>query len=276
MDNPEGKVAFDNQDPKNVSPESSRSSENAGQLTPGSGIDAQPKMGNQTIDPDAVTSKSDPTGEDKDSKKSPNPDIANEKQISIILANLPPAELAKIKTFINRQLHYALQTALIKKFISPDTASAKFHLFIKTHKTPHEIEESLFDFQNPDASKSLYQKILHKYAQKAESSLKSYNKKHPKSKINSKWSPKSKLLQKLIQRETNSLVEQELGRLQQRLEKKYSYRPSNAHESKTMDTSFSKGKPSGGAKGLGYNSGIRCLFLAMEKINSVEIETNLT
>jgi hypothetical protein len=145
--------------------------------------------------------------------------------MSIILANLPPAELSKIKTFINRQLYHAIQTALIKKFISPDTASAKFHTFIKTHKTPHEIEESLFDFQNQDPSKSLYQKILHKYAQKAESSFKSYNKKNPKSKINAKWKPKSEELQFLIQKEVNGLVRQELQRLQKKLEKKYSYKP---------------------------------------------------
>lgn len=243
---------------------------------PGSATDAQPKKGNQPTDPDAAHGRSSPAGQEKDPKKSPKPDAATEKQMSIILANLPPAELAKIKTFINRQLHYAIQAALIKKFISPDTASAKFHDFIKTHKTAHEIEESLFDYQNPDPSKSLYQKILHKYAQKAESSLKSYNKKHSKSKINSKWEPKSKKLQFLIQKEVNGLVGQELQRLQKKLEKSYSYKPLKAHESKTTDTSFSAKKPVEGVQKLAYNSGIRCLFLAMEKINSVDTETNLT
>jgi hypothetical protein len=63
LDNLEGKVAVNSEDPKNVSPGPNGSPEKGGKPTPGSATDVQPKNGNKPIDPGAAPGKPEPAGE---------------------------------------------------------------------------------------------------------------------------------------------------------------------------------------------------------------------
>ena len=138
-----------------------------------------------------------------------------------------------------------------------------------------ELEESLFDYKNMDPTDKYYKDLLEKSYEKLELVKKAYKENHKES-LPANWKPANPELAKVIRKEVANLVKKKLQKLHKKLQKNYDYKPVEKHKG-VMDTNaYSKEKFFTDEKGSNIKmSGVRCLFLAMEKILSIDTDTNL-